>query len=93
MQQPRRVSRVHDEHYRFLREELIRARLEAGITQSELASRIDRSKSHLCCIERGHRRLDMLEFYLLSKGIGVRPVDLFSRIADRLEREQCGSDR
>ncbi|MBL8553707.1 MAG: helix-turn-helix transcriptional regulator [Phenylobacterium sp.] len=61
------------------------AREEAGLTQAEVARRIGRDQSHVSLIERSQRRLDVVEFDKIARAIGVDPVDLFARIARRLD--------
>ena len=50
-----------DEYEAFLRR-LVSARIEAGLTQQELANRINRPQSFVSKYERRERRLDVLEF-------------------------------
>jgi transcriptional regulator with XRE-family HTH domain len=61
-----------------------RARVEAGLTQAELAAKIGRDQSHLSLIEGSQRRLDLVEFELLAQALGRDPVALFALIATEL---------
>lgn len=58
---------------------LVSARQEAGLRQSDLAAKLGKDQSFVSNIERGQRRVDVLEFYMLAKSIGVDPIDLFTR--------------
>lgn len=76
-------SQFTDAYASFLRV-LIAARKEAGVSQVELARRVGRDQPFISLVERGVRRLDLIEFYVLARGIGVDPVQLFSVIAAKL---------
>ena len=67
---------------------LLRAvRVEAGLTQSELASRLDTDQTFVSKYESGERRLDILELREVCQVIGI---DFFAFIR-RLDKE-LGSD-
>lgn len=59
-------------------ETLISARLKAGLKQSELAEIVGKDQSYISNIERGQRRVDMLEFYILAKAMKANPVELYA---------------
>jgi transcriptional regulator with XRE-family HTH domain len=63
---------------------LRQARLEAGLTQTELAARIGRDQSHVSLLEGSQRRVDVVEFHRLALAIGSDPVALFAQIDERL---------
>lgn len=65
---------------------LIDARRSKKLRQEDLASRVERDQSYISNIERGQRRVDLVEFFELSNAIGVDPVALFSKIAADIER-------
>lgn len=60
---------------------LIAARKEAGVSQVELARRVGRDQPFISLVERGVRRVDVVEFYVLARAIGADPVALFAEIA------------
>ncbi len=60
------------------------ARLEAGLTQAQLAERIGRDQSHVSLIEGSQRRLDVVEFHAIALALGRDPKALFAAVADRL---------
>lgn len=66
-------------------EALRQARVDAGLTQAELAGRIGRDQSHVSLIEGSQRRVDVVEFHRLALAIGVDPAALFSTISRRLK--------
>jgi transcriptional regulator with XRE-family HTH domain len=70
--------------HRILVQALAHARREAGIHQADLAAKIGKDQSYISNIERGQRRVDVIEFYTIVKAMNADPVDLFSRIARAL---------
>ena len=72
------------EDYALLVDLLVRTRKEAGVSQVELASRVGRSQPFVSYIERGERRVDVVEFYAIMKALGADPVKGFADLAQRL---------
>lgn len=67
--------------------EVIRkARIEADLTQAQLAIRIERDQSHISLIEGSQRRIDLVEFHRLARALGRDPIELFSKISRALDR-------
>jgi transcriptional regulator with XRE-family HTH domain len=62
---------------------LVEIRTEAGVTQRELARRLDRAHSYVSRIEKGDRRLDVPEMIQWCEALGADPVDLMRRIVRR----------
>lgn len=60
---------------------LATVRKEAGLTQAELAKRLSRPQPLISHIERGERRVDMLEFCEIAWAMGLNPEDLFVRFS------------
>ncbi|MDO8297291.1 MAG: helix-turn-helix transcriptional regulator [Caulobacter sp.] len=63
---------------------LVAARRDAGVTQIELARRLGRTQSFISQIERGVRRLDVIEFYAIAQALKIDPVMLFTAVAKEL---------
>ena len=55
-------------------------RHEAGVTQRELAKRLERAHSYVSRIEKGDRRLDLPEFLQWCEVLGANPVEVIRRI-------------
>ncbi len=53
------------------------ARLEAGLTQSDLAAAIGKHQSYISDIERGQRRIDILELFAIAHALGLAPDHLY----------------
>jgi transcriptional regulator with XRE-family HTH domain len=73
--------------HRHLVELLVAARRKAGLTQSELASLIGKDQKFISLIERGQRRVDVLEFYVLAKAMGLEPLKMYGDLVRRLPVE------
>ena len=71
----RRIRKsVHSEEQRALRELLVEARDEAGLTQQKLAKRLGQHQSFVAKYEGGERRLDVIEFITIARAMGADPV-------------------
>ena len=57
---------------------LVRARREAGLTQTELAQRLGVHQSYVARIEGGGRRVDAIELIVLARALGVPAVALLA---------------
>src|SRR6185295_14010309 len=60
--------------YERFRELLIEARKAAGLTQRDLALRLDRPQSYVSKYEHGERRLDLIEFLDLAAVLNIDVV-------------------
>ena len=65
-----------------LRSLLIEARSAAGVTQAELAARLARPQSFVSKIERGERRLEIVEFIEIAQALGIDPAELIAKLAN-----------
>lgn len=73
-----------NKHYALVTGLLTRARKEAGISQVELARRLKRPQPFISYIERGERRVDVIEFYAIMKALGADPEEAFSDLIRKL---------
>lgn len=80
----RRPNPVFSDEYGVVRDVLIEARHEAGLSQRALAARLGKTGSHVAMIERGQRRVDLLEFCRIAESLGVSADALVNRIAAQL---------
>ncbi len=62
--------------YRRFREKLRQARLEAGLSQSEVAQFLGKPQSFMSKVESGERRLDFVELQILISILG-KPLHYF----------------
>ena len=58
---------------------LIATLRDKGITQAQLAGRLERSQSFVAKIEAGERRLDVVEFVDWVRALKADPEDTFRR--------------
>jgi transcriptional regulator with XRE-family HTH domain len=56
---------------------LAEMRVNAGLTQRELAARIGKSQSWVFKSESASRRIDIAEFLEWCQGCGIEPVEAF----------------
>ena len=75
---------VHSGHYKLLLEMLVEARTRAGLTQAELGDRLGRPQPFISYIERGERRVDVIEFYAIMKALAVDPETAFRELTAKL---------
>lgn len=75
---------THSEPYKILLEVLVETRQRAGVTQTELARRIKRPQPYMSMVERGERRIDVIQFYAIMKALGADPEEVFSDLIGKL---------
>jgi transcriptional regulator with XRE-family HTH domain len=63
---------------------LIEARTRAGVTQVELAARLGRPQPFISFVERGERRIDVIEFYAIMMALDVEPETAFRDLVAKL---------
>ena len=70
--------------HKLLVKALIDLRRQAGVNQIELAQRLGTRQAIVSNIERGVRRIDVIEFCAIARALGGDPVVLFSELAAQL---------
>ena len=73
---------IHSERYQRLRQLLVEERMAAGLTQAQLADRLSKPQSYVAKCEGGERRLDIIEFLDVAKGIGFDPAQFIRRLME-----------
>ena len=63
-----------------LAELLSAARLDSGLTQVELSSRLRRSQSYVSKVEAGERRIDVMELLDLAEALGCDYHAILSKV-------------
>lgn len=74
-------TKQHQDFIRALRE----VRRSKGMTQVQLSERLDRAQSYISNIERGERRLDVIEFMAIAAALNRDAAELFSEIVCRMK--------
>lgn len=67
---------LYSREYALFLEMLRTARQHAGLTQEEVAAKLNATQSFVSKCERGERRLDVVELRVWCQAIGV-PLDQF----------------
>ncbi|HKU73800.1 MAG TPA: helix-turn-helix transcriptional regulator [Pyrinomonadaceae bacterium] len=62
-------------------------RVDAGLTQSELASRLDRDQTYVSKYESGERRLDIFELREVCQAIGTDLVTFLRKLDKNLAKD------
>jgi transcriptional regulator with XRE-family HTH domain len=58
---------IHSKEYKVVLERMRKARLEAGLTQVEVAKKLGHHQSYVSKIESGERRVDVIELNKFAK--------------------------
>lgn len=72
--------------YEHLITHLVEARKAAGLTQIMLAKLLDRPQSFVSKVERGERRLDVIEFIDFALACSVDPSTIVERLKQPLQK-------
>lgn len=77
---------IYRPEYALLVELVRELRLRAGLTQAEVSEQLGLSQSNLSDLERGSRRLDVIELRDLANICGTSLPDVVSELEGRLKR-------
>ena len=75
---------VNPKDYKVVGSVLAAARVDADLTQSEIAKRLKKPQSFVSSYERGQRRIDVLELLAIATALGLRPTDILAEVLKRL---------
>ena len=75
-------SSIFTQRHQALIAFLATARRDAGLTQVELATRLGRPQSFVSKVERGERRVDVVEFCEIAEALGHDPAELLRGFID-----------
>ena len=70
--------------YRHMIDVLVEARTDAGVTQAELSARLKKPQPFISKIERGVRRIDVIEFCAIARALKHEPAALFAQVIAKL---------
>ena len=71
---------IHSQRYATFLHALKAARLERGITQVQLAERLEETQVFVSKCERGERRLDIIETMCWCEALGMSLADLAKQL-------------
>jgi len=74
---------IYNSDYNSFRALLIKARKELGLTQSELAAKLNKPQSFVSKYESGERRIDVIEFIEISNVLKIAPDKIIKKIATK----------
>lgn len=85
------VKSVFTKQFASFRRTLIAERKRAGVTQVELAERLspcglDMTQSVISKVERGERRLDVVEFIFFMRALGRDPAEVIAKVEEAFPR-------
>lgn len=79
---------IYTEEYAVMLALLREARVEAGLTQVQLAERLEQSQSFVAKVEGGDRRLDLVQLRTILEVLGKTLPEFVASLEKRLaERE------
>lgn len=81
---------TYNRHYRSFLTLLRDLREQAGVTQVELGERLANTQTFVSKIERGERRLDVVELTEICEALGADPSTAFKRFLDSRGNERAG---
>jgi len=64
------MKSIHTKEYAYVVERLRKARLEAGLTQVQVAKKLKRPQSHVSNVESGQQRVDVVELKRFAQMYG-----------------------
>jgi transcriptional regulator with XRE-family HTH domain len=77
---------VYTRESEILADVLLEARKKSGLHQAQLASKMGFDQTIISNIERGQRRVDVIEFYEIARALSVDPKDLYTELVERWDR-------
>lgn len=85
---PKSPSRVE---YEGVRAALVALRIDAGLTQVDLAERLGRSQGHVSEVERGIKRIDPLQVWDWCRACGTDLASWAALTEKAIARAQAGT--
>lgn len=74
------MKSLYSDKYRLFLELLAEARKSSGMTQEALAKKLGRPQSFVSKVESGERRVDAVEFLIISRLIDTDPCELLRKV-------------
>lgn len=73
---------IHHPRYQTLRAAMVTARKEAGLTQIQMAGRLEVGQSYVSKIERGESYVDLMTYVDWYTACGLRPGAMLDALLD-----------
>ena len=77
---------IHSDEYGAVLKKLTQMREQAGLTQRDLAEKLDRENSFVWRIENGERRLDVVEFFWVCEALGQDAKAIYAELAKEFSK-------
>lgn len=77
------MTSVYSTEYQLVIKTLRDSRIEKGITQAKLAEALGHPQSFIAKVENGERKLDVVEFAVIARLLGVDAGAVIERIGRR----------
>lgn len=71
---------LNSDRYARLRKGIVDARKSAALSQTMVATKLNRPQSYVADIERAERRIDIIEYLALADAIGFDPLDMLQKV-------------
>ena len=81
---------IHSDSYQALVAMVRNLRTEAGLSQTELANKLDRPQTWVSNVELGERRLDLEELRQICEALGADLLDVVARWMKARPRRRRG---
>lgn len=78
------LKSVHSPAYSHVLAKLVEMRQQAGLTQRDLAQRMGREHSFVWRIEKGERRLDVVEFLWVCQALGQDAIAVYRQLVQSI---------
>jgi len=76
----RGLTGLHTDEHRRLVEALAQVRRNAGVSQYELADRLNVDQTYVSKYESGRRRLDVVEFMRIVAALNAEPTAIIKQV-------------
>lgn len=83
------MKSLFSQEYDVFRRCMIAARKEAKLTQATLAKALEKPQSFVAKYENGERRLDVVEFLIITRVLGVDPCDILKKVEQSFTSTSC----
>jgi transcriptional regulator with XRE-family HTH domain len=81
---------IHSRQSQCICKHILSLRTRAGLTQRQLAAKLQRERSFVARLELGERRLDLVEFFWLCRACGADPMKESAMLMRQFKAMQGG---
>ncbi|WP_417839893.1 helix-turn-helix domain-containing protein [Tritonibacter scottomollicae] len=79
---------IHSKGQEVLCQVLVEARKTAGLSQAELAKKLNCHQSMVARVESGQRRIDVVELIVIARAIGVETREILAAVEPNVLLDQ-----